>query len=88
MNDKNNFNEIYDELKRTSIGMKIRQRRQELGLNIKETAAALGISSGQLAACEFGANEVYCDLLLSLSKILQTNVDYFFEDLKKFKSLH
>lgn len=72
---------IYEEIKRSLIGLRIDNRRREMKLSCPRLAKKLGMTRAELENCLMGKSEIYTDTLWYLSRILKTNVDYFFEDL-------
>ena len=63
-----------------SIGTAIRKRRGELGLTQDQLAKKLGLSYQQIQKYETGLNRITAGRLFLISKILFTDLDYFFED--------
>jgi transcriptional regulator with XRE-family HTH domain len=59
------------------IGERIRARRLELGLTLKDVAGMLGITHQQHAKTEFGKNRVPSARLYQLSKILKVPPSHF-----------
>jgi len=62
------------------IGTRLRTRRISYGISKKELSARLGIDQGDLDLYETGAKRVNAKLLLSIAKLLDVRLDYFFED--------
>lgn len=62
-----------------SIGVAIRKRRTELGLTQEQLAKKLGLSYQQIQKYETGLNRITAGRLLLISKILFTDLDYFFK---------
>ena len=70
------------------LGLKIKARREELGLSQNEVAQALGIDQGKMSLVERGQRRL--DLLKELpvlAKKLKVSIDWFFEDTSAPKSL-
>jgi transcriptional regulator with XRE-family HTH domain len=63
------------------VGGRIRDRRTGLGLTQEHLANALNISYQQVQKYETGANRVSAGRLYEVSKILQSEVSFFFEGL-------
>ena len=63
------------------VGGRIRDRRTGLGLTQEHLANALNISYQQVQKYETGANRVSAGRLYEISKILQSEVSFFFEGL-------
>lgn len=74
---------VFEDLKTLErrIGLKIRQRRLELGLTQQDLADKLGLSYQQVQKYETGLNRISAGRLLLVSKILLTRLDYFFDSL-------
>ncbi len=65
------------------VGRRIRERRRELGLSLEKLGAALGVSYQQIQKYEIGINRVAAGRLWDMAKILEVDVGYFFEGIKK-----
>ncbi|MEE8258466.1 MAG: helix-turn-helix transcriptional regulator [Sphingomonadales bacterium] len=63
-----------------SIGTAIRKRRGELGLTQDQLAKKLRLSYQQIQKYETGLNRITAGRLFLISKILFTDLDYFFKD--------
>lgn len=63
-------------MKSTSIGMRIRQRRKELGLTQIQIKNETGISSGNMSEIENGNKLPSAPALISLSAILDCSIDW------------
>lgn len=72
---------VFEDLKTLEyrIGLKIRQRRLELGLTQQDLAGKLGLSYQQVQKYETGLNRISAGRLALVSKILLTRLDYFFD---------
>ena len=72
---------VFEDLKSLEhrIGLKIRQRRLELGLTQQDLAGKLGLSYQQVQKYETGLNRISAGRLSLVSKILLTRLDYFFD---------
>ena len=66
------------------VGGRIRERRTGLGLTQEHLANALNLSYQQVQKYETGANRVSAGRLYEISKILQSDVNLFFDDLDEF----
>jgi transcriptional regulator with XRE-family HTH domain len=62
------------------LGGKLKELRMLYGLSQEKLAERLDISAQQLQKYEYGVNRMRADMLLKLSKILQSDVGYFFEE--------
>lgn len=63
-------------MENSSIGTRIKQRRNELGLKQLQIQQATGISSGNLSDIENGNKLPSTPTLLSLSSILECSIDW------------
>lgn len=63
------------------VGQRIRQRRTLLGMSQEKLASLLGLTFQQVQKYERGANRVGSSRLFDLSRVLDTPVSYFFEDM-------
>jgi transcriptional regulator with XRE-family HTH domain len=63
------------------VGMRVRERRTELGISQPELAAALGIAYQQLYKYEQAKNRISASRLYELSEALDVPVAFFFEGL-------
>ena len=63
------------------VGGRIRDRRTGLGLTQEHLANALNLSYQQVQKYETGANRVSAGRLYEISKILQSDVSFFFDGL-------
>ncbi len=63
------------------VGEKIRSRRTELGLTQEDLANALEISYQQVQKYETGANRVSAGRLYQISRKLDVDIGYFFENI-------
>ena len=63
------------------VGGRIRDRRTGLGLTQEHLANALNLSYQQVQEYETGANRVSAGRLYEISKILQSDLSLFFDDL-------
>ncbi len=68
-----------------NIGLKIKQRRLELGLTQQDLADKLGLSYQQVQKYETGLNRISAGRLSLVSKILLIRMDYFFDFSSKEK---
>ena len=65
---------------RKFIGMKIRNRRRELGLSQGRLAEAIGITYQQLQRYEGGKGHLNTDRLQALTGALNITISYLFEE--------
>ena len=63
-----------------SIGAAIRKRRLDLGMTQEQLASKLGLSYQQIQKYETGLNRITAGRLFLISKILFTDLDYFFKN--------
>ena len=63
------------------VGERVRDQRTGLGLTQVHLANALNISYQQVPKYETGANRVSAGRLYEISRILQSDVSFFFDDL-------
>ena len=63
------------------VGDRLRTRRTLLGLSQMALAEAMGFSFQQLQKYESGTNRISASRLYDLSKILDVEIDYFFEEM-------
>ncbi|TRZ94841.1 MAG: XRE family transcriptional regulator [Dehalococcoidia bacterium] len=73
-----NYDKIHKMVYR-SIGMRIQQARQELGLTQKELAARLGYTQAALSNYELGKRRLYLASLEQIADILGKPLSYFLE---------
>lgn len=63
------------------VGYRVRLRRTLLGMSQEKLGSALGLTFQQIQKYERGANRIGSSRLYKLSKILDVNISYFFEDM-------
>lgn len=63
------------------VGARVRQRRMLLGLSQEKLGEAIGLTFQQVQKYERGANRVSASRLFDLSRVLQTDMNFFFEDM-------
>lgn len=63
------------------VGMRLRQRRIELGLTQQQMAERIGVTYQQAHKYEKGVNRVASGRLYVIAQALGVEVSYFFEDL-------
>jgi transcriptional regulator with XRE-family HTH domain len=63
------------------VGQRVRLRRKMLGMSQSVLGESLGIAFQQVQKYERGINKISVSTLYNLSKILDVNIVYFFEDL-------
>jgi transcriptional regulator with XRE-family HTH domain len=66
-----------------SIGNQIRKRRHLLGLSQTDLANKVGVTFQQIQKYEKGQNKIMASRLFKLSKILNLNISYFFENVSQ-----
>jgi transcriptional regulator with XRE-family HTH domain len=64
-----------------SIGIKIQEARQELGITQQEMASRLGCTQAALSNYELGKRRVYLASLEQIAEILGKPLSYFLESL-------
>ena len=69
------------------IGLKLRQRRLELGLNQTKTGKKIGVTFQQVQKYENGLNGMTNAKLWKFSILANTNIDWFFEDFKDWETV-
>ena len=65
------------------VGLRIRKRRDELGLSREAVAEVVGVKHQQIANYERGKHNVLLERLLALAQALKVPPTYFFVGLKK-----
>ena len=65
------------------VGKRLRIRRSLLGLSQEKLAEKIGLTFQQVQKYERGVNRISAGRLYQFSKILDVNVDYFYEQAKK-----
>jgi len=65
------------------VGRRVRERRKALGMSQDKLGNALGISFQQVQKYEVGTNRVAAGRLWDMAKVLEVDVGYFFEGIKK-----
>ena len=63
------------------VGLRLRQRRTLIGMSQETLAKHLDMSFQQVQKYECGANRISASRLFLLTKILNTDISYFFEGL-------
>ena len=66
------------------IGLKLKNRRAELGFTQQELGETLGISFQQIQKYEKGVNKINVSNLFELAKVLKVPVAYFFDGYDSF----
>lgn len=66
-----------------SIGKRIQLKRKEKGLSAEKMSELLDISQQQISRYERGVNKINVAHLVKIANLLQTPIDYFFEDCMK-----
>ncbi len=62
--------------KETTLGQRIRQRREALKLTQQQLAQALGVTPQHLSAVELGKRSVSVEMLARLAQELGTSIDF------------
>ena len=65
------------------VGNRIRLRRTLLGLSQEKLASMLGLTFQQVQKYERGMNRVGASRLWDISKVLETPISFFYEDMDK-----
>ena len=65
------------------VGNRIRLRRTLLGMSQEKLAALLGLTFQQIQKYEKGMNRVGASRLWDISKVLETPISFFYEDMDK-----
>lgn len=65
------------------VGNRIRLRRTLLGLSQEKLASLLGLTFQQVQKYEKGMNRVGASRLWDISKVLETPISFFYEDMDK-----
>lgn len=63
-----------------SIGTRIKQRREELGITQVELAQRLGVSKGAVGNYETDANSPKASIMYKIFSILQCDANYLYQD--------
>lgn len=63
------------------IGIRLRQRRKDLGVTQKELGDRIGLTYQQIQKFESGKSRIAAVTLVLIADVLNTRVSYFFEDL-------
>ena len=61
------------------IGLRLKRRRSELSISLRELASMSGIAFQQIQKYECGANRMTSSRLYDLSRALNVSVQYFFD---------
>ncbi|MBD2782657.1 helix-turn-helix domain-containing protein [Xenorhabdus szentirmaii] len=62
------------------VGQRIQAKRKELGMTATALAKKIGISQQQLSRYERGTNRINLTHLVDISKLLNTDISWFFQD--------
>jgi len=68
------------------VGLRVRLRRKELGISQSQLAEGLGLTFQQVQKYERGANRISASKLFELTRLLQTEISYFFVGTDGFAS--
>jgi len=63
------------------VGRRLRMRRAQLGMSQTTLGDKLGITFQQIQKYERGANRVSASMLYDITRVVGTEIAYFFEDL-------
>ena len=63
-----------------SVGQRLKQRRQELGMSQKELALRLGVTPAAVSNYESGQNAIREEILLRLFTVLDVEPNYLYQD--------
>lgn len=63
-----------------AVGLRINVRRRLLKITQKELASQIGVTFQQLQKYEQGINRISASRLWQISRILKTDVNFFFDD--------
>lgn len=66
------------------IGLRIKYRREEIGIKQEALAQLLGLSQETLSDYETGKTGIYADVLFLVAKLLKVDVDYFYDGLSNY----
>lgn len=66
-----------------TLGDKIRQRREEMGMSQAELAKRLGVTQGAIGNYESGVSNPKIDYMPKLFEILRADANYFFGEVKQ-----
>ena len=69
------------------IGLKLRQRRLELGLNQTKTGKKLGVTFQQVQKYETGLNGISIIKLWKFCILTDTDINWFFENVKDWETV-
>ena len=64
------------------IGIKIKNRRKELGLSGADLANKLKLSQQQISRYENGVNKIPINHLIDIADVLKCPIEWFFKDYK------
>ncbi|MDD9340459.1 helix-turn-helix domain-containing protein [Providencia heimbachae] len=62
------------------IGIKIKNRRKELGLSGTNLASKLNLSQQQISRYENGVNKIPINHLMDIAAVLNCPIEWFFQD--------
>ena len=65
------------------VGLRLRQRRMDLGMTQAELAKAVGLTFQQIQKYESGANQLVSSRLYELAATLRVPVSFFFDGLAR-----
>lgn len=63
-----------------SIGSRMRERREELGITQPELAEMIGVTKGAISNYETGANSPKASMMFKIFKVLQCDANYIYQD--------
>ena len=65
------------------VGKRLRLRRTMLGLSQEKLGEAIGLTFQQVQKYERGTNRIGCSRLFDLSRVLDVDIGYFFDDMPR-----
>ncbi|WP_339052390.1 helix-turn-helix transcriptional regulator [Candidatus Lariskella endosymbiont of Epinotia ramella] len=66
------------------VGMRLRKKRQDLGVSQETLANAVDLTFQQIQKYEKGLNRISCSKLHDVAKFLKTDIKYFFSGLEEY----
>ena len=70
----------------THVGSRIRLRRNMIGMSQEKLGESLGITFQQIQKYEKGMNRISVARLVDIAKILNVDIDFFFDGIKSGKT--
>lgn len=65
------------------VGKRLRLRRTMLGLSQEKLGEAIGLTFQQVQKYERGTNRIGCSRLFDLSRVLDVDISYFFDEMPR-----